>query len=649
MLLNKNSKFLETYLRRVKNFFRTKLKFYSSKWIILSIDIFLINISFVFSCFIISEGSLNTYVGVLMNQLSLISIIGLFSFLVVGSYKGVIRHTGTRDGYNVLLAATLMSSLLLFLVFTIKYFGIIESIRIELSVIIIHYLLNVFFMINSRYAFKSFFIFITNTSVNSRNVLIYGAGESGFIVYSALKRDTKNNYKVVGFLDDDITKFDKKINQVKIFNSQNITSSFIDNHKIKELIVSIQNISPSKLLEISDSFIKTNLDVKIVPPLKSWVDGTVKVNQIKKIKITDLLGRASIKIVNPIIKNKLSGKRILITGAAGSIGSEITRQLSDYDYEQLILIDQAESPLYDLQQELIQNNKHHIISLVAGIQDRNKMDEFFEMYRPHKVYHAAAYKHVPLMEYNPYEAIKTNILGTKTLVDISVKYNVESFVMISTDKAVNPTNIMGATKRTAELYISCLSNQKNTTKFTTTRFGNVLGSNGSVIPLFEKQIQKRLPLTVTHKDITRYFMTIQEACNLVLEAGTMGSGGEIYIFDMGKPVKIFDIAKKMIYLSGLNYPEDIDIKITGLRPGEKLYEELMANGETKMRTHHKKIMIAKLKDIDWNDTITNIEYLSRENQFMTDYERVSLLKKIVPEYISNNSIHEKLDKISLSI
>ena len=649
MLLNKNSKFLDTYLRRVKNFFRKKLKFYSSKWITLSIDIFLINISFLFSCLIISEGSLNTYVGVLMYQLSLISLIGLFSFLVVGSYKGVIRHTGTRDGYNVLVAATLVSSILLFLVFTIKYFGIIESIRIELSVIIIHYLLNVFFMINSRYAFKSFFLFITNTSVNSRNILIYGAGESGFIVYDALKRDTKNNYKVVGFLDDDITKFDKKIDRVKIFNSQNITSSFIDNHKIKELIVSIQNISPSKLLEISDRFIKTNLEVKIVPTLKSWVDGTIKVNQIKKIKIIDLLGRASIKIVNPIIKNKLSGKRILITGAAGSIGSEITRQLSDYDYEQLILIDQAESPLYDLQQELIQNNKHHIISLVAGIQDRNKMDEIFEMYRPHKVYHAAAYKHVPLMEYNPYEAIKTNILGTKTLVDISVKYNVESFVMISTDKAVNPTNIMGATKRTAELYVSCLSNQKNTTKFTTTRFGNVLGSNGSVIPLFEKQIQKRLPLTVTHKDITRYFMTIQEACNLVLEAGTMGSGGEIYIFDMGKSVKIFDIAKKMIYLSGLNYPEDIDIKITGLRPGEKLYEELMANGENKMRTHHKKIMIAKLKDIDWNDTITNIEELSRENQFMTDYERVSLLKKIVPEYISNNSIHEKLDKISLSI
>jgi len=577
--------------------------------------------------------------------LPLISLIGLSSFLVVGSYKGIIRHTSARDSFNVLVATTLLSSLLLFLVFTIKLFGILESIRIEVSVIIIHYLLNVFILINSRYAFKSFFRFITIKSVNTTNVLIYGAGQSGLIVYGALKRDTKNNYKVIGFLDDDIVKIGKKIDQVKILNPQNITSSFIEKHRINEVVISIQNISPPELLKISDSYIKTNLEVKIVPPLKSWVDGIIKVNQIKKVKITDLLGRIPIKIENSIIKREISGKRILITGAAGSIGSEITRQLSKYKYDQLILIDQAESPLYDLQQELIQNNKHHIIPVVAGIQDRSKMEELFETYRPHKVYHAAAYKHVPLMEYNPYEAIKTNILGTKTLADISVKYSVESFVMISTDKAVNPTNIMGATKRTAELYISCLSNQNNNTKFTTTRFGNVLGSNGSVIPLFEKQIQKRLPLTVTHKDITRYFMTIPEACNLVLEAGTMGEGGEIYIFDMGKSVKIFDIAKKMIYLSGLKYPEDIDIKISGLRPGEKLYEELLANGENTIPTHHKKIMIAKLKDIDCDFTSTIIEELSRENQFMTDYERVSLLKKIVPEYVSKNSIHEKLDKI----
>tara|TARA_B110000211_G_scaffold22673_2_gene23444 strand:- start:752 stop:2581 length:1830 start_codon:yes stop_codon:yes gene_type:complete len=608
---------------------------------------FIINISFVLSYLLIEEASSNSDMSILGYYLPLISLIGLSSFLVVGSYKGIIRHTSARDSFNVLVATTLLSSLLLFLVFTIKLFGILESIRIEVSVIIIHYLLNVFILINSRYAFKSFFRFITIKSVNTTNVLIYGAGQSGLIVYGALKRDTKNNYKVIGFLDDDIVKIGKKIDQVKILNPQNITSSFIEKHRINEVVISIQNISPSELLKISDSYIKTNLEVKIVPPLKSWVDGIIKVNQIKKVKITDLLGRVPIKIENSIIKREISGKRILITGAAGSIGSEITRQLSKYKYDQLILIDQAESPLYDLQQELIQNNKHHIIPVVAGIQDRSKMEELFETYRPHKVYHAAAYKHVPLMEYNPYEAIKTNILGTKTLADISVKYSVESFVMISTDKAVNPTNIMGATKRTAELYISCLSNQNNNTKFTTTRFGNVLGSNGSVIPLFEKQIQKRLPLTVTHKDITRYFMTIPEACNLVLEAGTMGEGGEIYIFDMGKSVKIFDIAKKMIYLSGLKYPEDIDIKISGLRPGEKLYEELLANGENTIPTHHKKIMIAKLKDIDCDFTSTIIEELSRENQFMTDYERVSLLKKIVPEYVSKNSIHEKLDKISI--
>ena len=645
MLLNKNSKFLYTYISRLKNFSHRKLELYSSKWLVLTIDMFIINISFVLSYLLIEEASSNSDMSILGYYLPLISLIGLSSFLVVGSYKGIIRHTSARDSFNVLVATTLLSSLLLFLVFTIKLFGILESIRIEVSVIIIHYLLNVFILINSRYAFKSFFRFITIKSVNTTNVLIYGAGQSGLIVYGALKRDTKNNYKVIGFLDDDIVKIGKKIDQVKILNPQNITSSFIEKHRINEVVISIQNISPSELLKISDSYIKTNLEVKIVPPLKIWVDGIIKVNQIKKVKITDLLGRVPIKIENSIIKREISGKRILITGAAGSIGSEITRQLSKYKYDQLILIDQAESPLYDLQQELIQNNKHHIIPVVAGIQDRSKMEELFETYRPHKVYHAAAYKHVPLMEYNPYEAIKTNILGTKTLADISVKYSVESFVMISTDKAVNPTNIMGATKRTAELYISCLSNQNNNTKFTTTRFGNVLGSNGSVIPLFEKQIQKRLPLTVTHKDITRYFMTIPEACNLVLEAGTMGEGGEIYIFDMGKSVKIFDIAKKMIYLSGLKYPEDIDIKISGLRPGEKLYEELLANGENTIPTHHKKIMIAKLKDIDCDFTSTIIEELSRENQFMTDYERVSLLKKIVPEYVSKNSIHEKLDKI----
>lgn len=335
---------------------------------------------------------------------------------------------------------------------------------------------------------------------------------------------------------------------------------------------------------------------------------------------------------------------MLITGAAGSIGAEITRQLSQYKCKQLILIDQSESPLYDLQQELKGDGKDNIVSIVADIRDKNRMNEIFEMHRPHKVFHAAAYKHVPFMEDNVYEAIKTNIEGTKTIADTSIRYNVDRFVMISTDKAVNPTNIMGATKKTAELYISCLSKHSKKTKFTTTRFGNVLGSNGSVIPLFKKQILKGGPLTLTHKEITRYFMTIPEACSLVLEAGTMGEGGEIYIFDMGKAVKIYDVAKKMIQLSGLRYPEDIDIRITGLRPGEKLYEELLADGENTKATYHEKIMIAKTKEFNCDEVKTNIEKLCTENNCNSNHDSVLRIKSIVPEFISNNSIYEKLDK-----
>jgi FlaA1/EpsC-like NDP-sugar epimerase len=367
----------------------------------------------------------------------------------------------------------------------------------------------------------------------------------------------------------------------------------------------------------------------------------LQASQIKQINIEDLLNRAPINISNPIISRDVNNKIVLVTGAAGSIGSEISRQLSTYKYKQLILIDQSESPLYELQQEL--KYKRDIDSIVADVRDYSKMEFIFEKYRPDKVFHAAAYKHVPLMENDPYEAIRVNVEGTKNIADLSNKFEVERFVMISTDKAVNPTNIMGATKRIAELYVSCLSKTSTKTKYTTTRFGNVLGSNGSVIPLFKKQILSGGPLTLTHKEITRYFMTIPEACSLVLEAGTMGEGGEIYIFDMGKAVKIFDVAKKMIQLSGLRYPEDIDIKITGLRPGEKLYEELLANGENTKPTYHSKIMIAKVKEMDCTEIKGSIEQLCHFNN-TNDYQSVLLMKTIVPEFISNNSIYEKLDK-----
>jgi len=396
---------------------------------------------------------------------------------------------------------------------------------------------------------------------------------------------------VVGYIDKDNEKVGKNINGVRVYGPEILTDFFIKSNDISEIIFSIQNIDHNRLRELVEGLVDFQVQVKIVPPIEDWINGELKISQIKQVQIEDLLDRVPINIKNKRISNELKDKVIIVTGGAGSIGSELVRQIANCEYKSLIVIDQAESALYDLQQELKQNGFHNFIPIVGDIRDKNRMSSIFQEYKPHMVFHAAAYKHVPLMEYNSYEAIKINVAGTKVIVDLSLDNNVDKFIFVSTDKAVNPTNVMGATKRIAEMYISCAEQQKKT-KFITTRFGNVLGSNGSVIPLFKKQIEKGGPLTVTHKDITRYFMTIPEAAQLVLEAGGMGQGGEIFIFDMGDSVKIFDLAKNMIKLSGLKYPEDIDIKITGLRPGEKLYEELLANGEDTMPTYHKKIMIS---------------------------------------------------------
>tara|TARA_R110002073_G_scaffold322276_2_gene498842 strand:+ start:24800 stop:26704 length:1905 start_codon:yes stop_codon:yes gene_type:complete len=628
----------------IRNYLLRILNKYASKWIVLAIDLILVSLSFVFAYFIRFEGTFNFDKSILLYQGPFIVLIGLISFLTVGSYKGIIRHTGTRDAFNVFAGTLLMSSVALILVLALRIFDIFGLYAIPISIIIIHYFVNTFVLIISRFVFKAFYEMISKKLIGTTNVLIYGAGDSGLITYGALRKDGKTSYNVVGFIDDDENKVGKKIDQVKIFKLKDIHDSFIKRNRLKEIIISIQNINSTRLLEITDSLIKVGLEVKIVPPLAKWIGGDLEASQIKQVNIEDLLDRAPIEIVNPIVEREVNNKKILITGAAGSIGSEISRQLSRYRYKQIILVDQAESSLYDLQQELKEYNRVNIVSIVANIHDYNRMNEIFDMYRPHKVFHAAAYKHVPLMEDNAYEAIKANVTGTKTIADVSLKYNVDRFVMISTDKAVNPTNIMGATKRIAELYISCLSKKSKKTKFTTTRFGNVLGSNGSVIPLFKKQILKRGPLTLTHKEITRYFMTIPEACSLVLEAGTMGEGGEVYIFDMGKAVKIYDVAKKMIRLSGFRYPEDINIKITGLRPGEKLYEELLASGENTIATYHEKIMIAKVKEQDCLTVKKNIEKLCVNNDCNSNHDNVLLMKKIVPEFISKNSIYEKLDK-----
>ena len=627
----------------IQSYLTNNAKRYASKWLVLTIDLMTVAISFMLSYFIRFNLTFDFDVDKLLVQLPIVVLIAFVSFLIIGSYKGVVRHTGVRDVYNIFNAICLSSILAIFLIVLNRQLELVDNFTIPLSIIIIHSLISFISLVASRYVFKSLYLnYLSNEHNTAKNVLIYGAGESGILTHGAITNHSKSNSNVVGYIDNDKQKIGKQINGVNVYGPEALTESLILKKRVSEVIFCIQKIDSKKLQELVESLVDFPVLVKIVPPVEDWINGELKISQIKKVQIEDLLNRPPIDIVNSKISNEVRGKVILVTGGAGSIGSEIVRQLCKYNYKSLIIVDQAESDLYDLQQELKQTNHHNFIPVVGDIRDKNRMNNLFQEYKPNLVFHAAAYKHVPLMEYNSYEAIKINIAGTKAIVDLSVQHHVAKFVFISTDKAVNPTNVMGATKRIAEMYISC-KQQENKTKFITTRFGNVLGSNGSVIPLFKKQIEKGGPLTVTHKDVTRFFMTIPEASQLVLEAGAMGEGGEIFIFDMGESVKIFDLAKNMIKLSGLRYPGDIDIKVTGLRPGEKLYEELLANGENTLPTYHKKIMIGKVRALDYNFVRTKIDELCVNNMFFNG-DTVRLMKEIVPEYVSNNSELCRLDK-----
>ncbi|WP_103068523.1 polysaccharide biosynthesis protein [Aquimarina sediminis] len=630
----------------IKNYLINNSHKHASKWLVLAIDV-LITIFNFFLAYVIRFGiTLNFDTTNLVYQLPIMAGLAILSFLLIGSYKGVVRHTGMRDAYNLFLAVTVLITLTGFLMASSRLSLMPELLNIPVSIICIHYLLNIITLTTSRLIFKYCFYYIKSKIGETSRILIYGAGDSGLITLAAITNDSNtSSLSVVGFIDDNNQKIGKTINGIKVYASDRIDENFITKNSIKEIIVSIPHISKKRLSEISDKLLKLPVTVKIIPAVNDWIDGKLKVSQIKEIQIEDLLERAPICMENNNITRELHNKVIMITGAAGSIGSEIVRQASYYNYKHLVLVDQAESPLYDLQQELLSKGVTNFTPIVADIRDHQRIETIFEKYRPNMVFHAAAYKHVPLMENNPCEAIKINVLGTRKLADLSSEYGVDKFVFVSTDKAVNPTNVMGATKRVAEMYIKCL-HRRSKTKYITTRFGNVLGSNGSVIPLFKKQIQKGGPLTVTHKDVTRFFMTIPEASQLVIEAGTMGNGGEIFIFDMGESVKIFDLAKKMIRLSGLRYPEDINIEITGLRPGEKLYEELLADTENTLPTYHKKIMISKFDDNDCVMVQDKIDDLCIMNLLSQDHQIVGKLKEIVPEFISNNSTFESIDKIN---
>lgn len=627
----------------IKNYFAYYSQKYASKWLVLAIDLSMVLVTFFIAYFIRFNFTLDFDLHQFFVQLPLLFIVAGSSFLIVGSFKSIIRHTGFNDVMNLSKAVALMTFMTSFLVILNRVTELIPEFTVPLSIIIIHSLLSFVALSASRLLFKVLYRYVKCRFMTSKKILIYGTGDSGIVTYNALANNNKTKFEILGFIDDDNKKYGKFINGVPILSYTEITPSYVRLNNIDEIVVATQKIAAGNIMHLIDSLInETQVKITKVPPIEKWINGELSISQIKKVQIEDLLGREPIRIDNPNLQNEFQGETIVITGAAGSIGSELVKQLSHFNVSHLVLIDQAESQLYDLQQDLNQNGKFNFTPIVADIRDGLRIDGIFQEFKPTMVFHAAAYKHVPLMEAFPYESIKVNVNGTKILADISSRYNVKKFVFISTDKAVNPTSVMGATKRMAEMYMSCLQKESKT-KFITTRFGNVLGSNGSVIPLFKKQIENGGPLTLTHKDITRYFMTIPEASQLVLEAGTMGKGGEIFIFDMGESVKIFYLALNMIKLSGLRYPEDIDIKITGLRPGEKLYEELLADGENTLATYHKKIMISKTRELDYQKVKSEIEALCITNRFQNN-NIVLKMKQLIPEYKSNNSDYEKFDR-----
>jgi len=615
---------------------------YASQWLVMLFDLTIVAFTFIAAYVIRFNFKLDFDIVVMFKQIPFVFLAALISFILVGSYKGVVRFTGFKDVVNIIIGVNILATILIISTFFSRRLNYESVFNISGSIIYIHLLLNILFLVGFKLFIKSMYNKLMQDFITRKSVLIFGAGNSGMITYDAITNDPKNSHRVIGFIDDNERKIGKKINTLSVYRLEDISVKFIEKYEIEEVIISIQAIESSRLLQISAFLFEQGLKVKIVPPVQNWIDGDLSLGQIKEVNIEDLLGRDPISITNPALVDEYENKIIMITGAAGSIGSEIARKATNYQYKKLILVDSAESPLYNLQQEFVQKGFKNFIAIVADVRDYRRMEQIFQLHRPNIVFHAAAYKHVPLMENNPYEAVSVNINGTRHVASLSVKHGVNKFVLISTDKAVNPTNVMGATKRIAELYVNCLKG-KGQTKFITTRFGNVLGSNGSVIPLFKRQIENGGPLTVTHEDITRYFMTISEACQLVLEAAAMGNGGEIFVFDMGKSVKIYDLAKNMIILSGLRYPEDIDIKITGLRPGEKIYEELLADGENTRPTYHDKIMIAKTKKLDIKAISEKIAYLYTVNSKSQNLEIVSLIKDIVPEFISNNSKFEVLD------
>lgn len=581
------------------------------------------------------------------SRIIIVPCVYLVMFLIFKTHDGLIRYSGFNDIRKIIIANSFALSILVFskMIFMKINTTVAYALYPRFFIIIYHYFITLVIMILSRLIIRRIYNeFYKKTSSKQKNVLVYGAGEGGLLLYRTLSQDTESPYKIFAFVDDNPTKHSKRINTINVLSPKKVFDlDFLKRNDIDTMIIAIPSIDIERKKKIIEKAMAFDLEVKTLPSFTSWYNGEINAEQIENIKIEDLLGREPIKLDNANVKREINKKIVLITGAAGSIGSEICRQVLHYNPKLLIMVDQAESPMYDFQFELknspvLKPFTDKMVFIIANVKDQRRMEEVFSEYKPQIVYHAAAYKHVPFMEENPYEAVFVNVFGTKNIADLAIKYNTEKFVMISTDKAVNPTNVMGATKRIAEIYTQ---SRNSNTNFVTTRFGNVLGSNGSVVPLFKKQIEQGGPLTVTDKRIIRYFMTIPEACSLVLEAGSIGEDDDIFVFDMGEPVKIWDLADKMRQLAHKPY---IEIKEIGLRPGEKLYEELLATKENTIPTDNPKIMRAKVREYEEKDVDDMIVTLHEQLDTTDQFKIVTQMKVIVPEFVSNNSIFEKLDK-----
>lgn len=577
---------------------------------------------------------------ILSKSILVFFVVRFATFYFLKIHKGIVRHTSTMDFRRLFVAVSISSATFLVLGI-LRYFFYDGYFLFPSSVLIMEYLICFFLMTVARFAVKLWYLESVKNKEEHVRILLYGAGISGLIAKRTIERDIRLNYKIIGFIDDNKKIVGTRLEGIPVYHTSALEKLLRD-EKINQVIIAIQDPEEENRGNVVRTCLEAGVEIRKVPSVKSWINGEFSTKQISKVRIEDLLGRKPIVLNQDKLAAELAGQVVLITGAAGSIGGGLVRQIAEYKPKLLVLLDQAESPLYELQFEMRQLFPDCPIEVVIGdIRNQERMTKLFETFRPSWVFHAAAYKHVPMMEDNPSEAVLTNVKGTKHLVDLAQQYSVFKFVMISTDKAVNPTNVMGASKRIAEI-IAQDSNQHGKTQFITTRFGNVLGSNGSVIPLFKRQIEQGGPITVTDERVTRFFMTIPEACQLVLEAGVMGNGGEIFVFDMGESVKIIDLAKNMIRLSGLELGKDIEIQFTGLRPGEKLYEELLNEAENTLPTHHPKILKAKVRESDAGQ-IEQIEALVRDVSATPNMEVVQAMKRIVPEFISNNSEFSVLD------